>query len=263
MTKDFARAGRALSLLLRDQIGGHNIDIRSEGRWGIGAEILLRRGTQHEQGTHVAESMSGATDHGTGVMAPSRAPFYTWAGLEDAKRYYERLTIQYPFHKLATTTANALDFYTAMFGLWIYVAHEEGKAADESEATAPESHIPFAALSSLHSAKSRELERAREIAGRMDAAMSTFPYSDDLELIRLRGMVALWVADLIDFGLHHQHGGMVRRAPMDNLPDAVSTMEPSRAENAHHHVSLLAEAARSRQMAQDMFVKGRRPLATV
>lgn len=42
------------------------------------------------------------------------------------------------------------------------------------------------------------MAQAREIAARMDSCMTTIPYSDDFELIRLRGMVSSWIADLID-----------------------------------------------------------------
>lgn len=40
------------------------------------------------------------------------------------------------------------------------------------------------------------LQRAEEIAGRMDNVLSSSPYEDDPILRKLEGMVALWVGDL-------------------------------------------------------------------
>ena len=38
LEKDYVRAGRVLGMILRDKTGGRSIDVRAEGRWGIGAE---------------------------------------------------------------------------------------------------------------------------------------------------------------------------------------------------------------------------------
>lgn len=172
--KDYTRASRAFGLILRDSIGGHAIDIRNEGRWGIGAEILLKAGSQPDRplGTEVPDDASSR-----------QAPLFTRQGFERARRYYERLIIQYPFSKPHAASVNALDFYQALFGLWIYIVREEGKTEIDSDPV---------------SRQLRELKQAREIADRMDACMSSIPFSDDVELIRLRGMVALWMADLAE-----------------------------------------------------------------
>ncbi len=202
--RDFVRAGRALSLILQDEIGGQALDIRAEGRWGIGAEILLRQGAQIEQErirSHTDPSMeSGDPD----VPERPPVPWFTRHGFEDAKRYYERMIIQYPFRKPNPSAVSSLDFYPAMFGLWIYVveaeSHTEAAVSDQLE-TIDEAQSGMSSPSELgvqprRAVKRHTWEQACEIANRMDACMTTIPYSDDLELIRLRAMVALWVANL-------------------------------------------------------------------
>jgi hypothetical protein len=203
---DLARARRALSLILRDTIGGQGLDIRAEGRWGIGAEILLRQGIQ---ASYTRIEPSSARPYNTEILRSFEqrpATYFTRKGFEDSMKYYERLIVQYPFHKPNPGAVNALDFYPAMFGLWIYVVQEESKLNNEL----PVDH-PFGDISPTEdSAKSetrpkfnlassrRTLAQAREIATRMDSCMTTIPYSDDFELIRLSGMVSSWIADLID-----------------------------------------------------------------
>ena len=202
---DFDRAGRALSLILRDEVGGRGLDIRAEGRWGIGAEILLRQGTQvrHKQKVQDIDRPNDAENS----IKPEQGPvWFTRKGFEDARRYYERLIVQYPFHKPNPGAVSALDFYPAMFGLWLYVVQEESKLHAEpldnstfsGMSQNEDSADPQRGLSSILASKQRSLGQAREIADRMDSCMTTIPYSDDFELIRLRSMVALWIADLID-----------------------------------------------------------------
>lgn len=172
--QDYTRASRAFGLILRDSVGGHAIDVRNEGRWGVGAEILLKAGSHRDRS--IGDNAANDESHRHG-------PLFTREGFERAKRYYERLIIQYPYVKAHAMAVNALDFYQALFGLWIYIAHEEGKTQLDSDPVSLRLH---------------ELHQAREIADRMDACMSSVPFSDDLELIRLRGMVALWMADLAE-----------------------------------------------------------------
>lgn len=193
--QDYTRASRALGLILRDSVGGHTIDIRHEGRWGIGAEILLKAGSAHDRplGTDAAADRS-----------VQQAPLFTREGFERARRYYERLIIQHPFSKAYAASVNAIDFYQALFGLWIYIVHEEGTTEVASEPV------------SRRDSQLRELDQAREIAGRMDACMSSIPFSDDLELIRLRGMVASWMADLAD----SSSGGRLPAGDATSIPSS-------------------------------------------
>lgn len=227
---DFDRAGRALSLILRDEVGGRGLDIRAEGRWGIGAEILLRQGTQVRHKQKVRD-MGRPNDTENSIKSEQGQVWFTRKGFEDARRYYERLIVQYPFHKPNPGAVSALDFYPAMFGLWLYVVQEESKLHAEplddstfSGMSQDEDSVdPQRGLSSILASKQRSLGQAREIADRMDACMTTIPYSDDFELIRLRSMVALWIADLIDdivekqsipHGAHEGDTDQFSRSPM-------------------------------------------------
>lgn len=48
---DYTRAGRAFGLLLRTEIEGQQVDIRSQNLWGIGVEVLCRRRGQSPTNT--------------------------------------------------------------------------------------------------------------------------------------------------------------------------------------------------------------------
>lgn len=204
---DYIRAGRAWGLILREEFWGSPVDVRTEGRWGIGAEILLRQGRQ------LSDISSGIGEDGSpqGPGNVSR-PFFTKKGFDDAKEYYERLIIQHPHRKAAPEALCSLHFYPAMFGLWIYVTQEEGSTArehlhspqeDSSEEEFSEDEAEFDHAASrrrkqtlIADTRATELEQAQHIAARMDEAVASPPYSDFHELLELRGMVSLWIADL-------------------------------------------------------------------
>lgn len=234
--QDYTRASRALGLIMRDSIGGRAIDVRNEGRWGVGAEIVLKAGSQHD---HSFDKDTTDSDR------PQKSPIFTREGFERAKRYYERLIIQYPFNKIHPTSVNAIDFYQALFGLWIYVVHQEGK-------TAP----VLSPKLSHQDGQRRELEQAHEIADHMDACMSSIPFSDDLELIRLRGMVASWIADLAESRAGHHYystdGNALSTAtsPIDEIVSDVGQMALHAQPEGQARRELHLEAERSRQLAQ-------------
>ena len=204
LQSDYLRAGRALGLLLRDEFMGRAIDLRIEGRWGIGAEILVRRGCQ------VANLRGATTTNGHSAAGLC----FTRQGFEDAKRYYERLILHHPFRKTAPDAVCALHFYPAMFGLWIYVVQTEASSAAIDESRRKQDSDPEwtsedetgsdfdgrhgdASRRHLAKIKTRELEQAEQIALSMDDILGSPPYSDSAELLELRGMVSLWIGDLL------------------------------------------------------------------
>ncbi|PWY72037.1 hypothetical protein BO83DRAFT_408729 [Aspergillus eucalypticola CBS 122712] len=210
LQKDFVRAGRAWGLILREEIGGIPIDVRTEGRWGIGAEILLRRDCQ-VSGTSPDNAQERDAE-------PSEAPpsklLFTRQGFEKAKQYYETLIIQHPYRKAAPDAISSLHFYPAMFGLWVYVTQEESNVSrqkiwDAHGASPDDSEEEDSTLDMQHhddtrqkthalvaSVRKSELEQAQKIAARMDEILGSPPYSDSPELLELRGMISLWIADL-------------------------------------------------------------------
>ncbi|PYI08150.1 hypothetical protein BO78DRAFT_459927 [Aspergillus sclerotiicarbonarius CBS 121057] len=211
LQKDFIRAGRAWGLILREEVGGTPVDVRTEERWGIGAEILLRRGRQLSD---MASDNAQEDDAGQSA-APSSRLLFTREGFENAQQYYERLIIQHPYRKAAPDAISPLHFYPAMFGLWIYVTQEESNVSrqriwdthgaipddnseDEDTAAEPQDHASSRQKTNamIASVRKSELNQAQKIAARMDEILGSPPYSDSPELLELRGMVSLWIADL-------------------------------------------------------------------
>jgi hypothetical protein len=172
LKEDFPRASRALGLLFREDLVSENAAIRTQGFMGIAAEVLLRNGSSRDPSLD---------------SAPASLPF-THEGFEKAKRFYERLIVRHPYHKSWPHAVNAIDFNLAMFNLWIYVVHSECTSLEDSHEDI-ENDVGA-------SRKVRELDQANQIANRMDTCMASVPYMDEPELIRLRAMVALWIADL-------------------------------------------------------------------
>jgi hypothetical protein len=203
---DFVRAGRVWGMLLHERFGKDPVDIRHGGRWGIGAEILFRQNTA---GTNTSNS----TSH-----------IFTRPGFEAAKAYYERLIIQYPSRSARSSANSSLQFYPAMFSLWVYVVDHESKMArealeEEEDAVVSERSVGFdenmsdednearrngSMMTRMAGIRRKELAGAQEIAARMDEIMVGPPYSDSPALLRLRGMVALWIGDLQFSSLGHQ-----------------------------------------------------------
>ena len=196
MEGDYLRAGRAWGLLLRDSFGGHSIDVRTEGRWGIGAEILLWSDEKSQE-----------------ANPDRKRRWFSRQGFEKARAYYDRLILQYPFRKTAPYALSPLHFYPAMFGLWIVTVQEESQAARETEPDTfsdEEEELPLEGASDEYfqdredrrrkriilQSRSKELAEARQIATQMDELLVSFPFSDSYELLKLRGMVSQWIADL-------------------------------------------------------------------
>ncbi|KAF2475642.1 uncharacterized protein BDR25DRAFT_331459 [Lindgomyces ingoldianus] len=175
---DYQRAGRAWGMILRSQIAGRPIDVRNHDRWGIGAEILLRRSPLN-QFTHGENDQESAQIPGNKQSSTDK-DFYTERGFELAREYYERLIVQFPNRKLHPHRVDELTFYPAMFSLWIY------EVCEKSKLRAQDSIV-----------KMEELRQAREIKDRLDQLVISPPFDKRGDLLELRGMVGLWIGDLI------------------------------------------------------------------
>ena len=198
---EYVRAGRAWGMLLRAESSGQTMDLRTNDRWGIGAEILLRQ------------------RRGVGDTDGASSCWFSRDGLEKAKAYYERLVLQYPYRKVAPNATGPLDFYIAMFSLWIYSVNEQhlleltdiGKTAqavhrsgrsknDESESDSTSSlSLPYMQLRESQrrgQIRQKTLDRAQEIAARLEELLVSPPYIDNSRFRELREMVALWIGDL-------------------------------------------------------------------
>lgn len=217
---DFLRAGRAWGMLLRAEKSGHGMDIRKCGRWGLGAEILLNRDAYLVKGVRgEGQGPWHAEDSTDDQVTKFHRGWFSREGFENAKDYYARLILQYPYRKASPTATSALDFYPAMFGLWLYVVQDQhktamkgvGKPTRNSVDSSTETSVDEGAIlssvpeSSKHQRmveiRNHTVQCGNEIASRLDELLVSPPYSDDSRLWRLRGMVALWVADLWIFAL--------------------------------------------------------------
>lgn len=199
---DYDRAGRAWGMILRTQAtGGHAVDMRNHGRWGIGAEILLRRSPQ------VASTSTQNQQDGASNIDPA---IFSEEGFELAREYYERLIVQYPTRKQAPHTIDQRSFYPAMFSLWIQEVCEKSRRArrrHENEAQQSRSRsrsIDSSDGKDVDHARSHEdairveeLARAMEIAERLDDLVKSPPFDKLASLLQLRGNTALWISDLI------------------------------------------------------------------
>ncbi|KAF2223742.1 hypothetical protein BDZ85DRAFT_262107 [Elsinoe ampelina] len=209
---DYHRAGQAFGLLLRAAPSKTNINLKTGGAWGIGAEILLRQGDKQALSSLASSSSASEeptppsiTDHDREDLNSQKS--ISADNIEKAKKYYESLILQYPFDKLNPQSTDARTFYPALFSLMIYEASEGSKAAmaalptpsdhssdSEDEASDHDSGRQAAATD----IKRAELSRARAIASQIDDIIVSPPYDRFVPLLRMRGMVGLWEVDLLD-----------------------------------------------------------------
>ncbi|KFY91000.1 hypothetical protein V500_04864 [Pseudogymnoascus sp. VKM F-4518 (FW-2643)] len=122
---DIPRASKAWALLLRAQVGGKGVDLRSTGYWSLGAELLIRRGEQLAASSGTGNEGTGREDdiEETRSLDPQDSgtvPWGTAEGLERAKDYYARLILQHPYKRQYSTATSALDFWPAMLSCEIY-----------------------------------------------------------------------------------------------------------------------------------------------
>ena len=122
---DIPRASKAWALLLRAQVGGKGVDLRSTGYWSLGAELLIRRGEQLPASSGPGDEGTSHEDdlEGTRLLNPQDSGATVWGtaeGLKRAKDYYARLILQHPYKRQYSTATSALDFWPAMLSCEIY-----------------------------------------------------------------------------------------------------------------------------------------------
>jgi hypothetical protein len=210
---EIERARSAFALLLRSKVNGRPIDVRMNHWWAAGAEILMRQG---EEGRRAAGEK-----------------WERWGTRENAARvreYYEGLIRQYPFSIIHPRAAGAQVFWPAMVGVELYDVWVERKLALERAVEEYGEDVDGGGAgrmlddyedvenvkwerggemrarrdavraSPLYEEKERIREEAarrmRELAQRMDDVMLDRPYRNNHEMLRLRGLVALFLGDL-------------------------------------------------------------------
>jgi hypothetical protein len=212
---DIKRAKAAFATLLRSRIYGQKLDLRYDGYWAIGAEILMREEEEYDTSAQPADST---------LEKMKSKRWGSTKNMARLKTYFEYLARLYPYFRSHKLTTNALDFSCMLFSCEtynIYVEHmlalEKLEAENEDEddggsdhrsrmdvddgSEGSQSRSPSPAMPGKQEKRNKlrlvALEGMKETASRMDEMMSTPPYSTDFEMLRLRGMVALYMADLV------------------------------------------------------------------
>lgn len=208
---DWVRASRVWGLILRTEIQGYGPDIRHNGRWMIGAELLMRRNQtlgQRQQQQRPATSSSADSDSlDQQSDAPKSTPTISDEGFQLARDYYQRLALQYPHHARAHhSIVTALAIYPALFSVWIYEVQDRATRTRETLAVEERSFEDAdmndnlsdtsARNANAQRVKKKELEEAVPIVQRLDELMLNPPYDTSSEMLHIQGMVYLWVSDL-------------------------------------------------------------------
>ncbi|KAG9241032.1 hypothetical protein BJ878DRAFT_522747 [Calycina marina] len=224
LDSDIPRAKRAYAMLIRTQISGQGVDIRNSGYWGIGAELLMRSSQANEdRNTEVLGQQDGKNQ--------TPEPWSDKGGRAKAKEYYEWLILQYPYRKQFDKSVTDIDFWPAMLGCEIYgiqLEHKkrerqieceengckDGNGSDDVEDDGEEitRNGDFTASQNRRARRRAErverhwklreelrqtsLEATKSLAARMDDLMIPAPFSNNHSLLRLRGMLALYIGDL-------------------------------------------------------------------
>lgn len=190
---DYKRAGRVWGLLLRSEMNSHSVDLRHGFKWGLGAEILLRQQSEVLQSNDNHTTVVGL---GTCVSTDS-CQYINSDGFDRVRQYYDRLSLQYPYHKSFPDATGPLDFRFAMFSLWIYLCHRRKPLNMGTHETAlvddPEI---YPEIGEVQESQEGVLYLAREISRQLDELVSSPPYSDSEKFQKIKAMVDLWTADL-------------------------------------------------------------------
>lgn len=178
LERDWERASRVFGLLVRTRLSSP-LDIRIHDRWTLAGEILLHRDS-------IKESQNSAVDD-VGQSAHGHYDKINQAGCQSARDFYEKMILSYPHRQSVPHAIDETAIYPILFNVWIYEVQDKAKQA-RRVLTEQADNV------SLFEISHTELDEASEIATRMDELIAAPPYESDANLLRLRGMVALWIA---------------------------------------------------------------------
>lgn len=218
---NIARAKRAFGLVRRAEIHGRPVDLRKNGLWSLGAEILMRDGEQPLDSADASPGEAHLEQKGTNHQIRRR--WGSAANMPQVRLFFEGLIRQHPYSRLWPKSISALDFWPALLGCEfynVYIEHSLGQERLEiesenwSDVGEPEMPVDYSSGGDdsyhepqrsgrdirLREEKARRSQEAhadmREITRQMDELMQNQPYSSSHELLRLRGMMALYMGDL-------------------------------------------------------------------
>lgn len=189
LTRDWDRASRAFGLLLRSSLSNKRLDLREKGQWGIGAEILLKRNSSAQK---------RQTDQGgdRDVTQDLDETWFTAKGFENARTFYERLILQYPYSARHPNAVNENTFYPVMLRLWIMHVQLERQRAEIRIAPSAHAIDDQEDRGKRTKIARKQLIRAREISeeiGRL-ASSRVMGFTDNFR--ELQSQVDRWIADL-------------------------------------------------------------------
>ncbi|ROW09665.1 hypothetical protein VMCG_02492 [Cytospora schulzeri] len=157
---DMPRAKRAFGLLRRSEVVGKPVDLRKNGLWSLGAEILMRDGEVKSRSVIPGQSGGGgggggggsheglSEDHSNADDSPRAVRRWGSASnMPQLRTYLESLVRQYPYNRLHPNNISDLDFYPVLFSCEFYNTWVEHKLAlerllDESESWSDDLDIP-------------------------------------------------------------------------------------------------------------------------
>lgn len=230
---DIPRASRAFAMLLRTQVGGRELDLRSTGYWIIGAHLLNQSEEKPTVNSPSFKDGNGSVGSSNEEFTGREREWGTKDGRTKARDYFMKLILQHPYKRQFHGTVTALRIWPIMVTWEIYgIQHEQkerlrqiaaatdgGKDFDGSEDGAmddsvdsDESNISSEFQERNYQARTyhrqenawirREevrqetLAAAEKIASRLDELMTNPPYSDYQPIMEIRAHLAAYVSDL-------------------------------------------------------------------
>ncbi|KXH27195.1 hypothetical protein CNYM01_13344 [Colletotrichum nymphaeae SA-01] len=226
---DVANAKRAFGILARSTAHGKPVDVRRNNYWALGAEILMREG---------GSARATATDDEA----------YPFANAPRVREYFRDLIQRFPYNYKHRHAVCAVDFWPALLSYEVFQVHAQHAASlrrvnreaedweDESWQEPPslldggagdDSVMEGSGFRSSEHVNGRDtrlrqardqirlktLDMLREVAGRMNDLLEDRPFSHSAELWRVRGMVSLYIGDLlIPSYTHDEEGGQMAEA---------------------------------------------------
>ncbi|KUI68747.1 hypothetical protein VM1G_04446 [Cytospora mali] len=156
---DIPRAKRAFGLLRRSEVVGKPVDLRKNGLWSLGAEILMRDGEAKSRsvipvegsgglhGDQEGRGNAGGEEEGGSNSKKAARRWGSAANMLQLRTYLESLIRQYPYNRLQPNSISDLDFYPVLFSCEFYNTWVEHKLAlerlnEDSESWSDDLDIP-------------------------------------------------------------------------------------------------------------------------
>ncbi|ERS97925.1 hypothetical protein HMPREF1624_06096 [Sporothrix schenckii ATCC 58251] len=229
-----ARAKRAFGLLLRTDVKGRRVDLRKNDMWAMGAELLMREGEDEGDKGRPRRWGSAANmppvrafyedliqQHPYNRLFPRSVNALTfWPALAGTELYNIHTEVQLANERLDAKAKQRRKKRETRER----AAHGDGEVGSRSEDASDstsnsdadanqDSDSPDANSNDSDGHRRRRrrnhpdrlaredirhaaLEQLHDLARRMDAVMAGPPYATSPEMLRLRGMVALYMGDL-------------------------------------------------------------------